>query len=580
MPASKLESRMDDEDAVSRALRSYTREGPMGPLGDFQEQLCEGQQPTLFFVPGLEPTQAWWPPSALGRCLGKLLHEELEKEWPVLRHEMNRLRQHSAATPQQVTGKGISGDWQQFHLLEKGNWHEVHCQICPRTAHLLRGLGHGHGGSVCESRLGSVRFDVLAPGSTIPPHFGPSNVTLRGHLPLSVPEDGSCGIMLHGTERPWRQGEMLLFDSSFLHSLWNESGGVVVVLVFDVWHPSLAPEQIAEIASSCAFMPPRVPSTVSVMVLQNVALYAVIAQHLAHLDLARTALVCHTWWEAQQEEAYWVGLICSFAKTGRFRSRVKIQAPPEKTEPAGQAAPVDHRSMRDVYLDLLDESSLHRWLREDGTEMVSHDEESRWAKRQMDPYKIYKFYVFGDRGVGKTALLTRFEEGFFQERYLPSIGLDLKFCNIGFNEENLKLQLYDCSREVQYRLPPKAWGAAHAVVVLYDITKVLPDDITEGYWLDCLDKIQNGCCVCILGCKLDLDSQRQVTYKQGRALADKWSAALGSTVLFGECSAKTGEGVEAIMARILRRVQKRHQQQMDTEQQLVAQSPRKQCLIS
>jgi len=212
---SEDEPRADDEDAVSRALQSYEREGPMGPLGDFHEQLCYGQQPTHFFVPALEPTRAWWPPSALGRCLGRLLHEELEKEkeWMAIRDEMARLRTHSAATPHEVIAKGVSGAWLQFHLLEKGNWHEVHSQICPRAAHVLRGLGHGHGGSVCESRLGSVHFDILGAGAVIRPQYGQSNVALRCHLPLVVPENGSCGIRVHGEERPWRTGEMLLLDS-------------------------------------------------------------------------------------------------------------------------------------------------------------------------------------------------------------------------------------------------------------------------------------------------------------------------------------------------------------------------------
>ena len=90
-------------------------------------------------------------------------------------------------------------------------------------------------------------------------------------------------------------------------------------------------------------------------------------------------------------------------------------------------------------------------------------------------------------------------------------------------------------------------------------------------------------CVCIVGCKLDLHDQSQFTYQQGCAAADKMSAALGRDVFYAECSAKTGEGVQAIMARIMRQVQKQrqehaHQQLMKLE--ATRKEENQQCLIS
>jgi hypothetical protein len=82
--------------------------------------------------------------------------------------EFERLRQHSAATPQEIVGRSVTGgELILYSLVEKGTWDEIHSQICPRTCHVLRGLGQGHGGSVCESQLGSAHFAVLSPGVTV-----------------------------------------------------------------------------------------------------------------------------------------------------------------------------------------------------------------------------------------------------------------------------------------------------------------------------------------------------------------------------------------------------------------------------
>jgi Aspartyl/Asparaginyl beta-hydroxylase len=40
--------------------------------------------------------------------------------------------------------------------------------------------------------------------------------------------------------RPWREGELMLFDDSMEHEAWNNSGELRAVLLFDVWRPELS----------------------------------------------------------------------------------------------------------------------------------------------------------------------------------------------------------------------------------------------------------------------------------------------------------------------------------------------------
>jgi aspartyl/asparaginyl beta-hydroxylase (cupin superfamily) len=78
----------------------------------------------------------------------------------------------------------------------------------------------------------------------IDPHTGPTNLRLRCHLGLSIP-DGDCGLTVAGETRRWREGTCLVFDDSLEHTAWNHTEAPRVVLIVDLWHPDLTPEEIA-----------------------------------------------------------------------------------------------------------------------------------------------------------------------------------------------------------------------------------------------------------------------------------------------------------------------------------------------
>jgi aspartate beta-hydroxylase len=77
------------------------------------------------------------------------------------------------------------------------------------------------------------------------------------HFPLHVPaaqpaaQPGAAqpplGITVGGETRVWREGEPLVFDDTYEHSTWNDTGGDRVVLLFDLWHPDLAAGEVEAI---------------------------------------------------------------------------------------------------------------------------------------------------------------------------------------------------------------------------------------------------------------------------------------------------------------------------------------------
>ena len=102
-----------------------------------------------------------------------------------------------------------------------------------RTLALLRSSGAPLGPA-------PVSMNRQPAGSGLPPHSDNANFLLTGHLGLVVP-DGVCEfVMVESTTRRWREGHVLLADTSFVHATRNDCEADRVVLHFTVWHPDLA----------------------------------------------------------------------------------------------------------------------------------------------------------------------------------------------------------------------------------------------------------------------------------------------------------------------------------------------------
>lgn len=124
--------------------------------------------------------------------------------------------------------------WRAFILHQHGRRNAANCARCPATAAVLERIP---GAGIREAM-----FSVLRPGGRIPPHRDAGNYFLTAHLGLAVP--GACGLTVGGLTRAWREGECLVFDTSYEHEAWNDADAPRVVLLFDFWHPELTAVEI------------------------------------------------------------------------------------------------------------------------------------------------------------------------------------------------------------------------------------------------------------------------------------------------------------------------------------------------
>jgi aspartate beta-hydroxylase len=182
----------------------------------------------LAMYPGLR-SRPWWDPADFP------IVAALEAAAPAIAAEF------AALDPAQFHSEAErierEGEWDVFLLFERGRRRAERCALVPITA----GIIEAH--ATLRTQAGLAYFSRLAPGSIVAPHRGPTNVRLRCHHGISVP--GDCGIDVDGRTRTWEAGKCLIFDDSLSHTVWNSSDRERVVLIIDLWHPDLEPEEIA-----------------------------------------------------------------------------------------------------------------------------------------------------------------------------------------------------------------------------------------------------------------------------------------------------------------------------------------------
>ncbi|KAH0793333.1 small GTP-binding protein [Histomonas meleagridis] len=157
-----------------------------------------------------------------------------------------------------------------------------------------------------------------------------------------------------------------------------------------------------------------------------------------------------------------------------------------------------------------------------------------------------KIVLVGDTRVGKSCLLSKFVQGSFDKDMPATIGAAFFIKIIQTPNGNVRLQLWDTAGQEQFRsLAPMYYRSASVAVLVFDLTSKSTLDGLDEWAAEILDKAPPGVRLVVIGNKLDLKEERVIPEHSGRAVANKFGA-----VLYGETSAKTGEGIQEIFSKI------------------------------
>uniref|UniRef100_K7GHY4 small monomeric GTPase n=1 Tax=Pelodiscus sinensis TaxID=13735 RepID=K7GHY4_PELSI len=162
----------------------------------------------------------------------------------------------------------------------------------------------------------------------------------------------------------------------------------------------------------------------------------------------------------------------------------------------------------------------------------------------------YKVVVLGSGGVGKSALTVQFVTGTFIEKYDPTIE-DFYRKEIEVDASPSVLEILDTAGTEQFASMRDLYiKNGQGFILVYSLVnqQSFQEEINP-----CRDGIKRWATyekvpVILVGNKVDLESEREVSSNEGRALAEEWGCP------FMETSAKSKTMVDELFAEIVRQM--------------------------
>ncbi|MHA1792403.1 MAG: GTP-binding protein [Promethearchaeota archaeon] len=159
----------------------------------------------------------------------------------------------------------------------------------------------------------------------------------------------------------------------------------------------------------------------------------------------------------------------------------------------------------------------------------------------MEEYDyLFKVIVLGDGGVGKTAMTVRFSQGYFQESYKMTVGVDfsVKLIQIPSPERTfkVKLQVWDTGGQERFSfVRPLYYRGAMGALLVFDVSNRESFDHLPN-WIEEMEANTEPVPYVLVGNKVDLP--REVSSEEAWEFAKQFNIKY-----YYETSAKTGEAV-------------------------------------
>ncbi|MEU4165013.1 aspartyl/asparaginyl beta-hydroxylase domain-containing protein [Actinoplanes sp. NPDC026670] len=168
--------------------------------------------------------------------------DDLRRVWQDIRTECASLDDESFEpwVQREMYGTG----WSVYGLVAFGTRIDAALANCPRTAEALSKI----------PGLTTAGFSRMVAGTHIKPHEGWVTTVYRAHLGLIVPDD-DCALRVGSQIRPWREGDVFVFDDTVDHEAWNYSSSTRTVLLFDFLRPGRTMNELDD-------LPPEVAAAV------------------------------------------------------------------------------------------------------------------------------------------------------------------------------------------------------------------------------------------------------------------------------------------------------------------------------
>ena len=161
--------------------------------------------------------------------------------------------------------------------------------------------------------------------------------------------------------------------------------------------------------------------------------------------------------------------------------------------------------------------------------------------------KVYKIVMLGDEAVGKTSIIVQHVEKRFEESYKMTIGTDISAKLMEIGGQNIYLLIWDIGGQKKYKILRDSYlRGAFGAIIVYDVT----NKNTYNHIIDWYDEAIQYCGkipTILVGNKIDLTT-KVISKEDGIKMAKEINAE------FYETSAKTGESVNAVFAKLVDKI--------------------------
>ena len=158
--------------------------------------------------------------------------EPLQNNWQIIRDEALKLNADGAIkASDDLDDIGFNSffktGWTRFYLKWYGSSLGSAEDLCPKTTRLIEQI----------PSIKGAMFASLPPGARLVKHRDPFAGSMRYHLGLVTPNDDRCYIDVDGKLHSWRDGEVVMFDETYIHYAENKTDQNRIVLFLDVKRP-------------------------------------------------------------------------------------------------------------------------------------------------------------------------------------------------------------------------------------------------------------------------------------------------------------------------------------------------------
>ncbi|XP_008398856.1 ras and EF-hand domain-containing protein isoform X3 [Poecilia reticulata] len=186
------------------------------------------------------------------------------------------------------------------------------------------------------------------------------------------------------------------------------------------------------------------------------------------------------------------------------------------------------------------------------------------------PDRLFKVVLVGNSSVGKTSLLRSFCEGRFHPSTTATVGIDYSVKTLTLDNMQIAMQLWDTAGQERFRSMTKQFfRKADGVVLMYDVTVAESFAAVKPWLLNVQEAAGEGIPILLLGNKMDMTREREVSFKDAEQLASE------NKVIFFEVSAYTGKNVTESLTHLARILMEQEDTVRDTTVSLSAQPIKK-----